>query len=160
MTQEKNQEENIRQMVRLINSDVLGTKPIYLALQKVKGVGFTLANAICTILKMDKNTKVGTLSDEQIKKIEETIKNPQKNGIPNWLLNRRNDYETGEDKHLITSDLKLRVEDDVKRLKKIKAYRGMRHAAGLPSRGQRTKGHFRKGKSLGVARKKSGKSGK
>ncbi|MBU2589971.1 MAG: 30S ribosomal protein S13 [Nanoarchaeota archaeon] len=160
MTEEKNQEQNIRQMVRLISADVLGNKSIYLALQKVRGVGFSLAGAICNIMQLDKNTKIGILTEEQIKKLEGIIKNPSKHGIPGWLLNRRKDYETGEDKHLITADLKLKVEDDVKRLKKIKAYRGMRHAAGLPTRGQRTKGHFRKGKSLGVSRKKAGKAGK
>ena len=158
MAQEKGKET--RQMVRLINSDVPGEKKVYLAVQKVRGVGFTLANAICNILKIDKNRKIGDLNEEEIKKISAMIQDPAKHGVPAWLLNRQKDYDTGEDKHLITSDLKLRVEDDVKRLKKIKSYRGMRHAWGLPTRGQRTRGHFRKGKSLGVARKKAGKSGK
>ncbi len=160
MAEEKEQKQELRQMVRLINSDVIGTKPIFLALQRVKGVGFSLAGIICNLLKIDKNIKVGSLSDKQIEEIENIIKDPKKFGAPEWVLNRRKDYETGEDKHIITSDLKLNLEDDIKRLKKIKAYRGMRHAAGLPTRGQRTKGHFRKGKSLGVSRRKAAKAGK
>jgi len=50
--------------------------------------------------------------------------------------------------------LKLRKEFDIKRLKKVKSYRGMRHAFGLPVRGQRTRSHFRKGRSVGVQKKK------
>jgi len=69
------------------------------------------------------------------------------------LFNRRRDFDTGEDLHLIASDLKLRKEFDIKNLKEIKSYRGMRHAFGLPVRGQRTKGHFRKGAAVGVRRK-------
>jgi len=147
-------------MVRLIDADVVGTRQLLMALQKVKGVGFSLANAICSVLKFDKTTKIGSFSDEDLKKIEDTIKNPAKHGIPTWMLNRRKDYETGEDMHLSTSDLKLSVEDDIKRMKKIRAYKGMRHAFGLPVRGQKTKAHFRHGKSLGVARKTKKKSGK
>ena len=44
-----------------------------------------------------------------------------------------------------------------KRLKKIKSYRGLRHAAGLPTRGQRTRSHFRKEKAKGAGIRKKGK---
>ena len=98
--------------------------------------------------------------EEEIDKLEDAIKNPSKNNIPSWLLNRRADPETNEDKHVITSDLRLQTEFDIKRLKKIKSYKGLRHAVGLPVRGQKTKSNFRKnkGKAMGVKRKK--KSGK
>jgi small subunit ribosomal protein S13 len=46
----------------------------------------------------------------------------------------------------------LKKEFDIKRLKKIRSYRGLRHATGRPVRGQRTKGHFRSKTSLGVAK--------
>lgn len=160
MARDKNTAKEIRQMVRLIDSDVDGNRQICMALQEVRGVGFNMAVAICNALKLDRSAKIGNLSDNEVKKIEEVIREPLKHGIPAWMLNRRKDYETGDDKHIITSDLKLSVEDDIKRLKKIKAYKGMRHAVGLPVRGQRTKGHFRKGAALGVARSKKKKSGK
>ena len=69
------------------------------------------------------------------------------------MLNRRKDRETGEDRHVVTSDLKFENEFDIKNLKKIKVYRGVRHSLGLPVRGQRTKAHFRHGKTVGVRKK-------
>ena len=143
----------LRQIVRIIDADILGNKNIYAALRQVTGVSFSFSNAVCHIMNFDKNKKVGSLSDEEIKKIEDIIKNPLKYKIPNFVLNRRKDYDTGEDKHLVSSDLKLITGFDVKRLKKVRSYRGIRHAMGLPMRGQRTKGHFRRGKTVGVRKK-------
>ena len=116
-----------------------------------------MSNAICNTMGIDKNKKIADLSEGEIEKISEFIKNPK---VPEFLLNRRKDYDTGEDKHLIGSDLDLRKEFDIKRLRKIRSYRGMRHATGQPSRGQRTKAHFRKGRSLGVKKAGKRKSGK
>jgi len=64
------------------------------------------------------------------------------------------DLETGEDLHLVGPDLKFTREQDVKMMIKIKSYRGVRHMFGLPVRGQRTKSSFRKGRTVGVVRKK------
>ena len=113
-----------------------------------------LSNAICKILKIDKKRKVGSLTEAEIKTIIDFIKNPK---IPSYLLNRRKDFETGEDKHLTGSDLDLRKDFDIKRLKKIKNYRGLRHVSGLPTRGQRTRGHFRPNKMKGAGIKKKKK---
>ena len=90
-----------------------------------------------------------------LKKVEEVILNPLKHDIPTWMFNRRKDYDTGNDKHILTSDLKLQKDNDIKRLKKIKAYRGIRHATGQPVRGQRTRSNFRRGSAIGVNKKKS-----
>lgn len=152
--------ENLRPMVRLIDADVEGTKSVYMALRKVKGVSFSFANAVCNVIKIDKNRKIGSLSDAELGKIEDVIKNPLKYKLLKWLLNRQNDYDSGDDKHLTTSDLRLQKDFDLKRLKKIKSYRGMRHQAGLPVRGQRTKGHFRKGSTVGVKRRPGAKKGR
>ena len=64
--------------------------------------------------------------------------------------------ESGEDQHVSGADLKLRREFDIKRLKKIRSYRGIRHVANLPVRGQRTKANFRRnrGKSVAATKKK------
>jgi small subunit ribosomal protein S13 len=82
------------------------------------------------------------------------MKNPD---LPDYLKNRRMDFETGENKHLISSDLDLKKEFDIKRLKNIKSYRGYRHVAGLPTKGQRTRSHFRKNKAKGAGIKKKKK---
>lgn len=138
-------------IVRIMQTDIPGEKQTYIGLTKIKGVAFSISNATCHKLKIPKNKKVEDLSEEEIKKIEKFIQNPS---LPSFLLNRRKDLETGEDKHLITTDLDLRKDFDVKRLKKIRSYRGLRHATGQPTRGQRTKSHFRqKGKSMGVIKK-------
>ena len=92
--------------------------------------------------------------EDKIKKIIDFIKNPN---LPEFILNRRRDFETGEDKHLAGTDLELRKEFDIKRLKKIKSYRGIRHAAKLPLRGQRTRSNFRKNRRKGAGIKKKGK---
>ncbi len=145
--------EKLREIVRIIDADIKGDKNLYSALRKVTGVSYSFSNAVCNILGLDKNKKAGTLSTEDINKIEDIINNPLKYKIPNFILNRRKDYDTGEDKHLVASDLKLAKSFDIKRLRKIKSYKGVRHSAGLPVRGQRTKGHFRRGKTVGVRKK-------
>lgn len=150
MHNEKRYEEKL---VRILSEDIEGRMKIYAGLTKVKGVSWGFANAICHALKLDKNRLIGSLTQEEIKKISNFIKNPQ---IPLFLLNRRKDFETGHDKHLSGSDLELQKEFDIKRLKKIKSYRGLRHAAGQPVRGQRTKSHFRKNRPKGGGIKKKG----
>lgn len=148
-----------RHLVRVANTDLKGEKPIASALRRIKGINTNLANAVLSISKVDKTKRTGELTDEEVKKITEIIRNPLSFGIPTWMFNRRGDYESGDDKHLIGSDLDFTKENDIKIMKKIRSYKGIRHGRGLPVRGQRTKGHFRKGKSLGVSKKK-GKGGR
>ena len=70
------------------------------------------------------------------------------------MKNRRSDPETGVTSHLYGSDLDMKKEFDIKRMKKIKSYKGIRHTMKLPVRGQRTRSHFRKGgKAVGVMKK-------
>lgn len=133
-----------KHIVRVLNTDLEGKKKTLDALRKLHGVSFMYANAICTISKVDKNKRAGDLSDAEVQLLEKTLKNPV--GMPIWMMNRRKDYETGEDRHILGTDLDLTQDNDVKRLKKIKAYRGIRHMFGQPSRGQRTQSNFRKNK--------------
>ena len=152
-------EKEFRYIVRIVNADLPGEKPIAHALTKIKGVKFMFANAVCNLAEIDGRKKTGELEEEEIRKISDVLKDPSKFNIPDWMLNRRKDYETGENKHLLGVDLRFAQEGDLKVMKKIKSYKGVRHMYGLPVRGQRTKSNFRKGKSLGVARgkKKSGR---
>lgn len=154
MIEERRAEDKL---VRILSQDIEGKMTTYSGLTKLKGISWSLSKAICEKLGLDKNKKIGDLKEDEIKKISDFIKNPE---VPTFLLNRRNDFETGLNKHLIGSDLDLKKEFDIKRLKKIKSYKGIRHVAGLPVRGQRTKSHFRKNKSKGAGIKKKPKIGK
>src|SRR3989344_2496043 len=150
--------QNIKHLVRVANTDLDGFKPVYHALLRIKGVAVPFANMVCFLAKVDKNIKMGLLPDSEIQKLNDVIANPLKYGAPIWMLNRRKDYDTNEDRHVITGDLIFVIDNDVKRLKKIKAYRGVRHTLGQPTRGQRTRSNFRKNKGkvrLGVQRKKA-----
>ena len=109
-----------------------------------------------SLIGIDKTAITGNLPDSDVEKLEDAIKNPTKYGAPVWMMNRRNDYETGEDKHLLSGDIRYVKDNDLKRLKMIKSYKGVRHMDGLPVRGQLTRSNFRrnKGKVLGVKRSK------
>ena len=121
-------------------------------LTQIRGVGYMFANTILNLLKINPNQRIGYLSPEQVKSIESIIKNPSASNFPSWFLNRRKDVETGEDKHLITSDIAFTVRNDVEREKTSGSWRGIRHMFGLKVRGQRTRCTGRKGGAVGVAK--------
>ncbi|MBS3107455.1 30S ribosomal protein S13 [Candidatus Woesearchaeota archaeon] len=148
-------------LVRIVDTNVPGEKNLVQALIKIKGVGSIYANAVIRTAKLNPLGKIGDLSDEQIKHLEGIIKNPLNHNIPSFILNRKKDPETGSDKHLLTTDITFIKDFDIKTMKRIKSYRGMRHAYGQPCRGQKTRSHFRTGSSVGVKRKANpGKAGK
>lgn len=149
------EEKREERIVRIMSKDIEGKLKIYPGLTKIKGISWSMANAICKVLKINKNKKIGSLTEDEMKQLVEFMKKPK---IPEYLYNRKFDFETGENKHLTGTDLELQNDFDVKRLKKIKSYRGYRHLLGLPTRGQRTKGHFRKNRMRGVGIKKKVKS--
>jgi small subunit ribosomal protein S13 len=145
--------EEFRHILRITDTDVDGTLKTPYALKRIKGISLSLANAILKKAGVDPNIRVGFLTDANIEKIEEIIEEPAKYGIPNWLLNRRKDAETGKDRHVLSADLVLRTKMDIDQMKEIKSWRGYRHAYGLKVRGQRTKTTGRSGKALGVKKK-------
>lgn len=153
-------QDNFKHIVRIANVDVPGEKQIRFALTKIKGVGINLADAVCSIANVIKTTKAGVLKDQEIESLNKIINSPLENGIPTWMANRRKDYESGVDKHIITGTLNFTKENDLKRLKKIKSLRGIRHQKGLPVRGQRTRSNFRRTKGKVVGVKKKGTPGK
>ncbi len=146
--------EEFKHMVRISRRDVDGKKTIENALADIKGIGRALSRALCTVAGFDATMQIGYLPDKDVLVLEEAVKAPQKFDLPEWMLNRRNDYETGETVHLIESDLTMRLRDDLNRMKKTRSYKGRRHEVGLPVRGQRTKSTFRKGSSVGVRRRR------
>ncbi|MEM4330405.1 MAG: 30S ribosomal protein S13 [Candidatus Pacearchaeota archaeon] len=153
-------EEKKRTIVRIAEKDIRGDETIFKGLTEIKGISWMVSNAICRKLNIDRNKKAQDLSEEEIRRIEEFLSNNQMS-IPSFLKNRKKDREEGTDKHLIGSSLDLQNEFDIKRMKKIKCYKGIRHTLGQPVRGQRTKSHFRKNKSKskgGVKKKKKEES--
>ncbi len=118
-------DEGFKHIVRIANTDIDGNKKIADAMRKIKGINFAFSNIICKLVGVDKTKKTGNLFDSEIKKLDEAVRNPNEFGAPSWMLNRRNDYETGEDKHILSSDLRFTKDNDIKILKKIKSYKGM-----------------------------------
>jgi small subunit ribosomal protein S13 len=145
-------EEEHETLIRILSYDIPGSKSVGVGLTKIKGVSWTIAKVISIKLGIPPSKKFQDLSEDEIKKIEDFLENPD---IPGFLKNRRSDPETGEELHLKGTDLELKKEFDIKRLKKMRSYVGIRHASRLPVRGQRTRANFRsKGKAVGVKRKK------
>ena len=70
--------EDFKHMVRIARRDVDGNKTIENALADIKGVGRALSMAVCTSAGFDAEQKIGYLSDDEVTRIEEAVKNPQK----------------------------------------------------------------------------------
>ena len=104
--------------------------------------------------KINPDKRAGFLTEAEREKLEELISNPEKYNFSNWLYNRRKDMETGKDIHLIRADLSLKTKNDIDQMKEIRSWRGYRHAYGLKVRGQRTKTTGRKGKAVGVKKRR------
>lgn len=154
--------QELKYFVRIANTDLDGNKPLLQSLTKIKGINFMFANAVCNATGISKIKKTGYLTDEESGRIDEAIREPAKFKLPSWLFNRKKDPEDGTDKHLLGATLTFAQENDIKMMKKIKSYKGIRHMLGLPVRGQRTRSNFRrnKGKVLGVKRKEGSRAGK
>jgi small subunit ribosomal protein S13 len=155
-------EQNVKHIVRIANTDLVGEKAILVALTKIKGIGIMYSNMVCRLAHVNTQKKAGLLNPTEIERMNDVISNIDKYNIPVWMKNRLKDYDTGKNIHLTANDLDFTHEQDLRRLKKIKSYRGIRHIAGQPVRGQRTKSNFRrnKGKVVGVKRKEGAKAGK
>ncbi|QOJ78376.1 30S ribosomal protein S13 [Infirmifilum lucidum] len=139
-----------RYIVRVAGVDLPGDKALAYALADIKGVGVNTAYAVLRKLGFDPHRLLGTLTEEEVEKISNALKNVEALGLPDWMLNRRRDPITGASSHLITSDLLLTVRGDIEAMKKIKSYKGIRHMLGLKVRGQRTRTTGRTGLTVGV----------
>ena len=148
------EEDRSETLVRIFGYDIPGSRPLYVGLTRIKGISWALANVLCIKLQLDRMKKIQELSKDEIKQIETYL---PKMDLPLYMRNRPTDPETGESGHFLGSDLEIKRDFDIKRLKEMKAYRGARHAAKQPVRGQRTRSHFRK-KSMaaGMKKKKGG----
>ena len=121
-------------MARIAGVDIPREKRVEIGLTYIFGIGRTSANKILEATAIDPDTRVKDLTDDQIAKLREVIEN---------------DY-------LVEGDLRRNIAYDIKRMKDIGCYRGLRHRKGLPVRGQRTKtnARTRKGPVNTIANKK------
>lgn len=148
-------EREFRRIVRILETDVDGELPLVYGLGVVKGLGYNFALAVCRVLGLEPMMKTGYLTDQEIKNIEVVSREPVKYKIPPYLYNRRKDPATGQDLHLTSSTLLFYVKEDIEHEKRIKSWRGIRHALGLKVRGQRTRTTGRVGVTIGVKKKKT-----
>ena len=120
-------------MARIAGIDIPKNKRGVIALTYIFGIGKSKAKEILDNAKVDENTKVMDWTDDEIGRIRD---------------------EVGKLK--IEGELRSEIQLNIKRLMDIGSYRGIRHRAGLPLRGQRTKNNSRtrKGKRKTVAGKK------
>ncbi len=145
--------QEYRYILRIMGTDVSGALKASYALAEIKGVSMSLSNAVLKKAGVNPDLRVGFLTESDISKIEDVIRELSKYNLPTWLFNRRKDSETGKDIHLLSADLVLRTKMDIDQAKEIRSWRGYRHAYGLKVRGQRTKTTGRAGKALGVKKK-------
>lgn len=108
-------------VVRIAGLVLPQNKRIEIALGYLYGIGRSQANKILAATKISPDTRTNALTDEEVNKLREFI----------------------EKNYKVEGDLKRDVFSNIKRLKEIGAYRGTRHARGLPARGQRTKTNSR-----------------
>ncbi len=107
-------------MLRISGVDIPEQKIVTFALRYIHGVGPKVASEVVHRANIDENKRARDLTSEEIGRIQTVL-----------------------DQYLIEGDLKRKVADDIDRLKRIRSYRGLRHIAGLPVRGQRTRTNSR-----------------
>ena len=145
--------QEYRYILRIMGTDVQGTLKTSYAVAQVKGLSAALSNAIIRKAGVNPDLRVGFITESDIAKIEDVIRDPVKYGIPGWMFNRRKDSDSGKDNHVLSADLALKIKTDIDGAKEIRSWRGYRHAYSLKVRGQRTKTTGRAGKALGVKKK-------
>lgn len=150
---DKAHKDDFSYIVRIANTDVDGEKNLIYGLASIRGIGMQMSHFVVDNAGIDRNIKMGYLTDAQIEKLKQTLEEITEKA-PRWMLNHRKDYETGEDIHIVGTDIDVRLRDEINIMKKIRSYRGIRHELGLPVRGQRTRANNRKGLALGVSKKK------
>ncbi|RUO96727.1 LOW QUALITY PROTEIN: ribosomal protein S13/S18-domain-containing protein, partial [Jimgerdemannia flammicorona] len=142
-------------ILRLLNTNVDGKTKIMFALTNIKGVGRRYSNLVIKKADIDLNKRAGELTTEELERLVTIIQNPTQYKIPNWFLNRQKDIIDGKYSQVLANGLDNKFREDLERLKKIRAHRGLRHYWGLRVRGQHTKTTGRKGRTVGVSKKKS-----
>ncbi|OWM87020.1 40S ribosomal protein S18-like [Punica granatum] len=146
--------EEFQHILRVLNTNVDGKQKIMFALTSIKGIGRRFANIVCKKADVDMNKRAGELSAAELDNLMVIVANPRQFKIPDWFLNRKKDYKDGKYSQVVSNALDMKLRDDLERLKKIRNHRGLRHYWGLRVRGQHTKTTGRRGKTVGVSKKR------
>ena len=124
-----------RHILRVSGTDIDGTKKVVYGISKIRGVGPSFAMAIVRAAEVKPELRMGDLSEGDVQKLENVMKDPAKYGLPPRIYNRRKDLESGRDMHLIGADLALSGKTDIDFMKDIRTWKGIRHSLGLKVRG-------------------------
>ncbi|KAL6766572.1 RPS18 [Auxenochlorella protothecoides x Auxenochlorella symbiontica] len=146
--------EDFTHILRVLNTNVDGKQKIQYALTAIRGIGRRYSNICCKKAEVDLTRRAGELSPEELESIMTIVANPRAYKIPDWFLNRQKDVKDGKYFQMTSSMLDTKLRDDLERLKKIRNHRGLRAYWGLSVRGQHTKTTGRRGKTVGVAKKR------
>lgn len=144
-------------IIRMAGRDINGRYNVIRGLMQIKGIGHNMASAMAKGFKdkfgVDPNTEIGTLSDPQLAQLEGIIKDPLAYNIPKFMINRNKDLETGENMHVVGTDLIVKTRFDIDKGIKLQTWVGSRHQYGQKARGQRTRSTGRTGATIGVMKK-------
>src|ERR1700735_2292733 len=88
---------------------------------------------------LNRGSSAGDLNSDELERLVTIIQNPTQFKIPTWFLNRQKDIVDGKNSQILSNGVDSKLRDDLERLKKIRAHRGLRHYWGLRVRGQHTK---------------------
>ncbi|VDB87434.1 unnamed protein product [Peniophora sp. CBMAI 1063] len=146
--------QQFQHILRLLNTNVDGKRKVMYALTEIKGVGRRYANIVCKKADVDLAKRAGELNSDELERIVTIMQNPTQFKIPTWFLNRQRDIVDGKSGQILSNGIDSKLRDDLERLKKIRAHRGLRHYWGLRVRGQHTKTTGRRGKTVGVSKKR------
>ncbi|RDE17669.1 MAG: 30S ribosomal protein S13 [Candidatus Thorarchaeota archaeon] len=147
-------EREYRHIIRMAGTDIDGQENLLQGITRVKGVGMRMSKSVLTRLNMDPTSRLGYLTDAEIQSIEKLLADIGAAGFPVWYVNRPKDRSSGRNLHLTGPDLEFARRTDIDRLKRIKAWRGIRHSFNVKVRGQHTRSTGRRGVAVGVSRKK------
>merc|ERR1712032_269653 len=147
-------ESNFQHILRVLNTNLDGKVKVMFALTSIKGVGRRFSNICCKKAEVDLNKRAGELTAEEVERLVTIVQNPRQFKVPDWMLNRKKDVKDGKFGQVVSNTLDMELRDDLERMKKIRAHRGLRHYRGLRVRGQHTKTTGHKGKTVGVSKKK------
>ncbi|XP_064463478.1 small ribosomal subunit protein uS13 [Ornithodoros turicata] len=147
--------DKFQHILRVLNTNIDGRRKVMFALTAIKGVGRRFSNMVCKKADVDLNKRAGELSEEEVEKLITIMSNPRQYKIPDWFLNRQKDIKDGKYSQVTSNALENKLREDLERLKKIRAHRGLRHFWGLRVRGQHTKTTGRRGRTVGVSKKKN-----
>ncbi|ELU39326.1 40s ribosomal protein [Rhizoctonia solani AG-1 IA] len=131
--------QQFQHILRLLNTNVDGKRKIMYALTEIRGVGRRYANVVCKKADVDLKKRAGDLNSDELERIVTIMQNPTQFKIPTWFLNRQKDIVDGKNSQILSNAIDSKMRDDLERLKKIRAHRGLRHYWGLRVRGQHTK---------------------